>query len=205
MTAEPHQPWLDLEHDLEVLLELLWAILEKHPAGFKEYDLLKRLELEGLVYFEGSLDDELVLFRQHFLLFHLLYLLRDRLRQDGVSDLHIHCLSIRLIPLVTMSRGSRAVAPEDPLRTYYLDWDHCRGTNRQDVIDMIRGFHQQVATRSSRDEALRVFGLTPHAGPGAVKQRFRELVRTHHPDFGGDRARFHQVMVAARVLLPIKR
>lgn len=195
------QAFLSLEDDLEILPALLFELLSRQAQGYKEYDLLKRLSLEGLSSFEGSLDDELIMFRQHFLLFHLLYRLRDRLIADQTHDLHIHCLDIRLVPYCVRERGEQALQSEDPLRAYYLDWANCRDTSRQDVIDMIRGFHLHTATRQDRQRAWALFGLPVNAGRRVVKTRFRELVRRHHPDFGGDADQFRRVMHAARILL----
>ncbi len=196
------ETFFTLEDDLEILLALLHELLSHQAKGYKEYDLLKRLSLAGLSYFKGSLNDELVMFRQHFLLFHLLYLLRDRLIADQSHDLQIHCLDIRLIPYRRCERGEQALQVKDHLRAYYLDWSNCRDTSRQDVIDMIRGFHKAIFTGQDRQRAREVFGLPAHADRRSVKKRFRELVRRHHPDFGGDAEQFRRVMKAARILLP---
>lgn len=48
----------------------------------------------------------------------------------------------------------------------------------------------------TRHEALRVLDLPPDAGPEAVKQAYRRLARTLHPDTGGDTEQFLQVQVA---------
>lgn len=208
MPPEPHdadRAFFYLEDDFEILPALLFELLSRQEQGFKEYDLLKRLSLEGLSGFEGSLDDELIMFRQHFLLFHLLYRLRDQLIADQTHDLHIHCLDIRLMPYRVRERGEQALQVEDPLRAYYLDWNNCRDTNRQDVIDMIRGFHIHATTRHDRERAWDLFGLPVNAGRRVVKKRFRELVRRHHPDFGGDAEQFRRVMHAARILLATPR
>ena len=64
------------------LLDLLQGILFDHPEGIKEYDLLMILkEMELPVFHCSRFPGSLALFRSHFMLFHLLYDLRERLYQ----------------------------------------------------------------------------------------------------------------------------
>jgi hypothetical protein len=52
-----------------------------------------------------------------------------------------------------------------------------------------------------RQDALRVLELTPTADASAIKRAYRRLVRTHHPDLGGDAGTFHELQRAYEVLL----
>ncbi|CAM2064994.1 J domain-containing protein [Sulfidibacter corallicola] len=207
MAPEPYQaPTEEYTHrdcDLDPLLDLILVILRAHPQGLKEYDLLKRLALEDDTPFTGRLHDELEMFRQHFLLFHLLYRLRDRLRVAGEADVHIHCLRIGLLPFSRSHEHAarRQVAPDDPLRNYYLDWRNCEAVDRDTVRRMIQAFWKRYHVTLGREEALEVFGLPRFAGPAEIKRRYRELVRRTHPDMGGDPDEFRRVMSAAGALL----
>ena len=61
------------------LLELLSA----HPAGLSEYQLIKRLREAGDPEFvRFNAREPLSLFRGHYLLFHVLYRLRERLARQ---------------------------------------------------------------------------------------------------------------------------
>lgn len=45
-------------------------------------------------------------------------------------------------------------------------------------------------------ELLAQLGLPPHAGMAEIIQRFRTLAKQHHPDHGGESARFIDLMAA---------
>jgi curved DNA-binding protein CbpA len=45
----------------------------------------------------------------------------------------------------------------------------------------------------TREEAVRILGLPPSADRDTVKRAYRQLVRSHHPDAGGDPATFHDL------------
>jgi len=184
----------------ERLFERLQALLIDHPQGLAEHELLAILHGEGIPLFaEAERHDPLEIFRRHFLLFHLLYGLRDRLRQRQLGDVAIHCLKIVLTPLA--SGESMLPAVNDPLRAYYLDLEQSRTTERQDVEAMLDRFWRLFAGHEQRDQALAVLGLAGTADRKAVKSRYRQLALEHHPDRGGDPERFRKVTAAADLLL----
>ncbi len=182
---------------LDPELRRLYRVLQEHPDGLREYDLLERLRgsspLRGL--------DELGLFRVHFLLFHHLYRLRRALERAGRGSLEIHCLRIRLVPLQGAPENPEALplAP-DPLADYYLDLENLRRTTREDVREMLRWFWRRFRVHGRREEALAVLGLGPGASPGQIRRRYRELALEHHPDRGGDADRFRRIAEAMEVL-----
>lgn len=45
----------------------------------------------------------------------------------------------------------------------------------------------------------RVLGVEPTASDVEIERAYRELVRRHHPDAGGDRAEFERVAEAYRL------
>jgi hypothetical protein len=100
--------------------QILLEILQLHPEGLSEYELLQRLRSDVRMDFDQNrLDDPHDLFRTHFLLFHHLHLLRTRLRAEQAGDIEIHTLSIRL--RTGLGHTTHALAQPDPLGTYYLD------------------------------------------------------------------------------------
>ncbi|MDH4322330.1 MAG: DnaJ domain-containing protein, partial [Desulfobulbaceae bacterium] len=180
---------------------LLHAILAANPEGIAEHELLAALKREGVPLFaENDRHDPLEIFQHHFLLFHLLYGLRDRLRSQRRGDIAIHCLKIVLLPPPAATDG---IVPEvfEPLRAYYLDLGQLRGVARSDVEAMLERFWALYAGHERRDRALAVFGLQADAGREEVKRRYRQLAREHHPDRGGDPERFRRVREAAEDLL----
>lgn len=47
---------------------------------------------------------------------------------------------------------------------------------------------------------FQILGLQPPVTVGAAKARYRELVKTHHPDRGGDPATFRRIQEAWEAL-----
>ncbi len=181
------------------MTEILHDILLAHPEGIREYTLVKLLQRRGVSPFEHcDLSDELSLFRTHFFLFHQLYLLQGQLRREQRGDVGIHCLEIVLRPWRVDSAG---VEPLDPMRAYYLDPTHLEQTSREQVIGWIAGFWQRLGRWEQRDSACAILGVALGADRESIKRRYRELSMAHHPDRGGDAARFRVIAEAAEILL----
>ena len=72
-----------MNNDLDPALDLaeqLHELLRAAPAGISEFQLIQQLKARHSTHIPNlGLDDKLVLFRTHFLLFNALYLLRERL------------------------------------------------------------------------------------------------------------------------------
>ncbi len=181
----------DLQHHLEQLLRA-------HPAGLGEYELLKQLQQEQQPGFpQVSLCDKLPLFQMHFLLFHLLYALRDRLWQQQRGDLRISSLNIQLQPY---QAGTAALSEYDALRDYYLTLEHLYNTTEAQVQERLDWFWQTFLAGEQRPQALQTLELTEPVDYPAIKQRYRQLAAQHHPDRGGDKARFQAINQAMDIL-----
>lgn len=179
----------------------LRTLLVKHPQGLDEFSLIRALAAaypESLFAAPGALREPLRLFQTHFLLFHELYKLSDRLSESGL-ELGVHALRIRL--QVRAAGGTGLVSP-DPLRSYYLDWQHWLQTQGEDVQKLLEGLQQGALAipPAELNQALGTFGLADPTTPAQVKQRYRELVRRHHPDRGGDTGQAQQVNHAFVIL-----
>lgn len=173
-------------------------MLEAYPAGLTEYSLLERLSAGGLGDFDVSrLSDPLALFRQHFMLFHLLYRLRDELRGRRAGDLAIHCLEIRLLPYTS---GQAALGRTDTLRAYYLDLQQLGATDRDAVRALLTGFWRRLGADDRRAQALEVLELADPVDAAAIKRQYRRLAMRHHPDRGGDTERLQAINQAMTVL-----
>lgn len=184
---------------IEALLIILREILDTRPDGLSEHALLKELELRKVTFFdEPYFNSTLGLFQCHFLLFHCLYRLRDKLRMGEVADLNIHCLAIQIIPY--RNTPSAYPALHDPLAAYYLDMDKLRLTDESGVLRMLENFWKRFASLDQRDEALAVMALTPSATYPEIRREYRRLAMRWHPDRGGHAARFHRLAWAMDVL-----
>jgi hypothetical protein len=170
-----------------------------HPEGLREYDLINALRARGWFDFLPAPPAEpALLFRAHFLLFHVLYRLRDRLASSGQGLLQIEALCIRRLP---WSAGDRALHSPDPLRAYYLDWSNLDGTTAADVNELIASFWRRFGRVDGRDQALAELGLSDPVDDETIKQTWRRLAMEHHPDRGGDTGRLQAINAAVRCLI----
>ena len=106
-----------MNNDLDPALDLaeqLHELLRAAPAGISEFQLIQQLKARHSTHIPNlGLDDKLVLFRTHFLLFNALYQLRDQLWAARSAHLEIAPLCIRLLPY---QAGEAALEEPDPLR-----------------------------------------------------------------------------------------
>ena len=178
----------------------LYAILQRHPQGLSEHELLQTLrEADEDALGAARLDDSLNLFQTHFILFHALYRLRERLLAGDGEGLWIHVLRIQLLPPGDAS-GQHLGHP-DPLRDYYLDWTNLEQTSAADVDSMLGRFWRRYLRQDRRAEALRVLELDAGADETAIRNQYRRLAMRHHPDRGGDTGTLQAINEAAALLL----
>lgn len=173
--------------------------LDAQPDGIAEHDLIRALNARGFFEFlPPPPADPYQLFRAHFLLFHALYILRDRLLSLQGGQLQIKPLCIRRLP---WSAGVDALAAPDPLRAYYLDWSNLESTTEDDVCTLIASFWNQLGRFDKRDEALAELGLEDPVDDEAIKLAWRRLAMEHHPDRGGDTQRLQAINAAVDCLI----
>ncbi|WP_428608987.1 DNA-J related domain-containing protein [Sedimenticola sp.] len=184
------------------LIAPILSLLHEFPNGLSEHALIKRLEWPSELCAGTTQDANLVLFRQHFLVMNALYRLQDQLAGEG-RRLRIDPLVIRLEPVEECGAWDEgALAADQPLRRYYLDWDNLQQTRAADVAALLRGFWEQYHAIDQQVEALRLFGLTEveELTWGSIQRRYRQLAARHHPDKGGEPARFIEIRTAYELL-----
>ena len=184
---------------LDTLVAHIHEILLQYPAGMREYDLMEMLDqrcVEGFGH--AAFADQLSMFQSHFILFHCLYVLRDRLHQNGEAGLDIHCLSIKLTPYKNQTDG--LPKKHDPLHGYYLDLKNFDKTDAREVDRLMNDFWQRFVAMDDRQQALEQLGLADPVEYGDIKSRYRRLVMEHHPDRGGDHERLQMINEAMRTL-----
>lgn len=229
MSRNPLPP---ISHQLESRLGQLLGSGEH----WTEYQLMKALSGRDGGQDKESTDDavfpefapnlnSLEMFRAHFLLFHVLYRLQDPWLKSGKGRLHIHTLGIYLQPEADMddvgeneavekaSQSSAGLVQEDPLKSYYLDYDEFLNTQEADVIALLDDFWDRMDGRGRPDlnagsseqsirQALNILELPQEetVSAASVNARFRQLCQRHHPDKGGD-AHYFRTICEARELL----
>jgi len=164
-------------------------VLRENPLGINELNLIKALqrppwELIGTVNYAEP--DKL--YPVHFLVFHVLYRLRDQLAQSG-EKLSISPLLIRLSREDVVS-STGAVGEVDQLRAFYLDLSKYQ-LPESSIFQMMDDFWSGRAgrhpARQEVSDAADVlgFGHVPDSFDD-VKYRFRRAVMQAHPDRGGE-------------------
>lgn len=183
---------------MTALEQHLLEILSAHPDGIGEHALIKTLQGANHEGISGaSLTNHLDLFRAHFLLFHTLYRLRERLWQEERGHLEIGMLHIVLQPY---RRGVAALANRDPLRDYYLELDNLKTTTEEDVVALLAGFWTRLQANERRATALAVLELRDPVDHATIKKQYRMLAMQHHPDRGGDKTRLQAINHAMAIL-----
>jgi DNA-J related protein/DnaJ domain len=177
------------------------ALIKSAPMGLSEYGLIQRLQEHDATFnFDGE-SPNLALFRKHFLVMNALYQLQTELFGEGMY-LSISPLDIRLEPL---ENSGVSALPTDyaaaPLRAYYLDWDNLSQTRRADVETMLNRFMERYLAIGERLKALQILELSADVPWETIKQAYRRLAAQHHPDKGGDPARFRAIRGAYEILL----
>lgn len=190
------------------IIPLLEPILERHPDGLSEYELLKQLAGQSSFFAKSDTDSPsrgLSLFQRHFLLFHCLYLLEQRYRANQSGILIISALEIKLRPYRDdneTNQADAALTTPDPVRDYYLDITQLQATSEHDLDEMLGKFWLALARYDTRDETLALLGLSDPVDDLTIRKKYRELVMQHHPDRGGDTDTILQLNAAISKLLP---
>ncbi|ROQ46797.1 DnaJ-like protein [Marinobacter sp. 3-2] len=177
-----------LEQQIQHLLVAVEHEIRSTPAGMNELSLIKALqgqpwELLGDVVF----SEPEKLYPVHFLLFHVLYRLRDQLSEAG-ENLQISPLNIRIEKQSVVS-GEGVPDGVDTLRQFYLDLSQYRLPEeaiQRMMNDFWAGEPGQAPAQAETREAAEILGFqaVPSDFP-TVKKRFRRAVMNAHPDRGG--------------------
>ena len=178
-------------------IDVIYNIISNNNP-IKEYDLMKHLKNKDIEPFASmGLRDNLELFRNHFLLFNLLYKLQNELIEKKTEVLNIHCTKIELIKY---SSSAFDIAEYSGLQDYYLDHSNVEGISSEDVSKMIADFWKQYEIYINKNEALKVLDLDQSSSKEEAKARFKKLSKVHHPDSGGDEHEFKKLVDAKKKL-----
>lgn len=194
-------PTIEQPSDIAPLLQPLDDFLQQHPEGVDELTLIRHLQQQQLLP-QQSLSDQYSLFQIHFLLFHALYLLRNRLRSAQQGEITIHALKIQRLDYQPQSPG--LISP-DPLADYYLDLSQLQQTGREDVIAMLTQFWHQLGTSpQQRDtdyqQALATLNADETMSLSDIKRHYRKQVMQHHPDRGGETTALQHLNHAMKIV-----
>ncbi len=184
----------------DALFEAIVRELDAHPEGLCEQAFIRALHEQGFFAFlpPPPAPPE-PLFQAHFILFHALYRLDERLVSERRGRLQIDPLCIRRLP--GSAGGGSALGRPDGLRDYYLDWRNLAGMSEGGVQRLLDRFWTRFGRRGRREQALAELGLADPVSDEAIKRAWRRLAMIHHPDRGGDGVRLQAINQAADSLL----
>lgn len=177
------------------LIEAIDRVLNQHPEGIREFDLMTVLDKQyGDLYPKPDLSDQLLLFQHHFFLKHSLYRLQEQLALAGEYYLKID--QILISKIAQTAKAKQELTHHDPLRDYYLDLSNLNKETEQSVEALIQSFWRDLAKYHHQPEALKVLGLSGQENYSEQKKQYQRLAQQHHPDKGGDEAKFREIQSA---------
>lgn len=197
------EPDAILEQQVQHLLVAVEHELRNSLDGIDELNLIKRLQSPPWKLI-GDLEfhDPQKLYPVHFLLFHVLYRLRDALAEAGES-LTISPMRIGIERQDTIG-GKGLPGAVDSLRSFYLDLSQYELPEDaiQQMMDRFwSGYQSTVPTKPEVLAAANMLGFD--AVPESfitAKQMFRRAVMHAHPDRGGDKETVQALNEAFAVL-----
>ena len=158
--------------------------LEAHPQGFKEYDLIKHLDDQKIFQsYEDRKCPSLQMFQKHFLLFHVLYLINNKMISERTGSIKISPLLIQKYSYVETQQEMDA---HDPLSEYYLDFNNLNKATEETVADLLNSFWTEYLKNDKRQASLAALNLADPVEDHEIKSTYHQLVSFHHPDRGGD-------------------
>lgn len=189
----------EIETHTEEFTTVVENVLENHPEGLSEYELLQHLREKQLFPQLGSPpNDSHALYCAHFLLFNALYQLNDLLIQKNQGCLIISVLKIQ--KLDTQS-AEKQLGQTDKLRDYYLNMQNLENSSEASVNQLLNDFWEMYLRNDQRGEALEALGLTDPVNDKTIKETYRQLVMSHHPDRGGETEELKKINNAYRLLI----
>jgi hypothetical protein len=181
------------------ILHILKSLTEK----ISEYDLIRKLENNGIEFPEEESSD-LALFKKHFLVMNALYQLQQDLLEDNYF-LSITSLAIKIDQIEGVSDSTTLVDDTDiKLSQYYLDWKKYDQTSQSDVADLLNNFWKKYFSHDQQQQALEILGLSVESSWHEIQNTYRKKITRYHPDKGGSHARFIEIREAYEILSQFK-
>ena len=186
--------------------QILLDYLKLNPQGVKEYELITHLN-KKFQYF-SELGENATLFKQHFYLFHQLYLLSELIKGEK-RWLEISALSIRLHSHLEYEQPEnkqpqlREFAGEIiELKAFYLNKENLELPDKE-IEEMLALFWQKYLALDQKADAIKCLGLQEHKDLNLkeIKNRYNQMASRHHPDKGGDEQLAQMINRARDILL----
>ena len=187
------------------LIATILNLLKRNLEGISEFNILKALKEQFPEFNQLAEDDNLQLFRQHFLIMNALYQLQASLWHDEKLALSISALQIKILPTKQLNHAEGtelSINRDTKLAAYYLDWNEYEKTDEVEVSRLLNSFYQRMNSEGDKHSALNILKIdTPTPSKTEIKQHYRNLVKKHHPDAGGNPETFIEIRQAYEQLL----
>jgi len=179
-----------------------------------------------------SHTDTLMLYQNHFLLFHLLYRLQDEFYKEG-KYLFVHFMRTILVPYPengqcrffedmpgyfckaacrpdqsycnfhTNILGDTALE-ELSIKYFYLDKQNFYKLDEETAKAFINGTWEILTHYKEYKKSFEILGIPKTSDLKFIKKRFRRLAKQYHPDHGAQsREKFQEINNAYQLLLQI--
>lgn len=213
INSAPLNHWAE---NVELLLDALSTFKSQFEGGISEYELITQLQRPPYAFFDTqALRHSLTLFQTHFVLFHVLYRLRKQWRELGDGELEIHATRIVLKPFATVKHSGiepahSALAKDDSLARYYLNWNNLLGTDEADIESMLNSFWQRMVKRDwngdsneiiAQSHSLLDLPVDTSVTRSVLKIHYRRQLSKVHPDKGGSQKAAQNVISAYQCLI----
>jgi len=175
------------------------TILKASSDALSEYELIRHLEADFKAFEMTGNNNNLALFRKHFMVMNALYQLQESLLKEGLY-LAISALSIKLESTKENNSSLPTEGSDAKLRAYYLDWSQLNETTTSDVDALLNNFWKHYCAHDKHTQALDILGVTNSDDWTVIQQTYRKLAAKFHPDRGGDKAQFIAVREAYEIL-----
>jgi len=179
------------------LLRELESLLLSLDGEISEQFLLTQLEH----YFPSSERENLdnLLFQQHFVLYHHLFLLQQQWQNQQVASLWIGYAKVQVFPCSEVSAAQVELwSGQAEKAGYYLDWTNFSAMTEQRLAQLLDDFWRQLDSfredPAFNSAGIRVkWALSEAFTRAEVKRRYRQLALSQHPDKGGEKSLFQQL------------
>ncbi|MFC4655252.1 MULTISPECIES: DNA-J related domain-containing protein [Rheinheimera] len=190
---------------LPELLNHLEALLLQSDQEISEQWLLSQLDAFFPSNERGELNN--LLFQQHFVLYHHLFLLQQQWQQQGIALLWIGYAKVRVFPFSEPSNELPVLwSDQDEKAAYYLDWQNFIAMTDERLTALLDSFWQKLSLYRQNPAFDSVvikdkWHLVENCSVADIKRRYRQLALLLHPDRGGDKADFQSLQLEYQWLL----
>ena len=190
---------------LPELLNHLEALLLQSDQEISEQWLLSQLDAFFPSNERGELNN--LLFQQHFVLYHHLFVLQAQWRQEQVALLHIGYAKVMVYTVTALPDNAVALWQEQQDKAaYYLDWQNFIAMTDERLTALLDSFWQKLSLYRQNPAFDSVvikdkWHLVENCSVADIKRRYRQLALLLHPDRGGDKADFQSLQLEYQWLL----